>query len=65
MNRERRARLTKLMEAIEEIQQEEAHAYDNMPHGPQDGPGGAAIEAAADHLAEAVESVRIAIEGEE
>lgn len=64
MNAERRAKISTLRDQLEELQQEEQSAFDNLPEGLQQSERGQASEAAADNLAEAVESIRLAIEGE-
>jgi predicted nucleic acid-binding Zn-ribbon protein len=64
MNDNRRARIQKLRDQIEDLkeqidylQTEEQDAFDNMPEGLQGSDKGQAIETAADHLSDAVSSM--------
>jgi hypothetical protein len=65
MNRDRRKRLTAILEALEpfkdeleELRDEEQEAFDNLPESIQDGEQGQTMNEAIDQLEEAMASIR-------
>jgi vacuolar-type H+-ATPase subunit E/Vma4 len=64
MNKDRRARIQKIIDQVEElwewvdgIKSEEEEYFDNMPEGLQQGEKGSAAEAAIDTLDEALDNL--------
>lgn len=54
MNKARRAIVEKIIGQLEEVQEEEQEAYDNLPENFQDGEKGESMLDAIDYMAEAL-----------
>lgn len=57
MNKDRRARLQELVEALACIQEEEQEAFDNMPESLQESERGEAMQEAIDAMDEAKDAL--------